>query len=61
MQRPGGLPGLAILRTPNNPLNVCRELWYRASLAWQDVLGPEIPSSALLVAHNAVNQVLARL
>ena len=34
-----------------------RELWYRASLAWQDVLGPDIPSSALVVAHNAVNQV----
>ena len=34
-----------------------RELWYRASLAWQDILSPDTPSSALLVAHNAVNQV----
>ena len=36
---------------------MCRELWYRASLAWQDILKPEHPSNALLVAHNAVNQV----
>lgn len=36
-----------------------RELWYRASLAWQHILAdPEGGSCALLVAHNAVNQAL---
>eukprot|EP00878_Enallax_costatus_P007368 GHUV01007717.1.p1 GENE.GHUV01007717.1~~GHUV01007717.1.p1 ORF type:complete len:340 (+),score=19.49 GHUV01007717.1:20-1039(+) len=34
-----------------------RELWYRASLAWQEMLAaPE--RCALVVAHNAVNQAL---
>ena len=36
---------------------VCRELWYRASLAWQDILTRDDGSTILLVAHNAVNQV----
>ena len=35
-----------------------RQLWYRASLAWQDILGREDVFSGLLAAHNAVNQVL---
>lgn len=35
-----------------------RELWYRASLAWGEVLGCEGVRSALIVAHNAVNQAL---
>ena len=34
-----------------------RELWFRASLAWQDILTRDDVSSALLTAHNAVNQV----
>ena len=34
----------------------CRELWYRASLAWQHILASPAPSP-LVVAHNAVNQV----
>ena len=34
----------------------CRELWYRASMAWQHILAsPAV--SPLVVAHNAVNQV----
>ena len=37
---------------------MCRELWYRASMAWQDILGDEGAKSALVVAHNAVNQAL---
>jgi hypothetical protein len=36
----------------------CRELWYRASLAWQDLLGRDEVFSGLVAAHNAVNQVL---
>ena len=36
-----------------------RELWYRASLAWQDILkSPHVTDSVLVVAHNAVNQAL---
>ena len=36
-----------------------RELWYRASLAWQEILSSQDPAqSTLLVAHNAVNQAL---
>ncbi len=40
--------------------HVCgrRELWYRASMAWQDILGTPGTKSALVVAHNAVNQAL---
>ena len=37
---------------------MCRELWFRASLAWQDILGDESYRSSLVVAHNAVNQAL---
>ena len=37
--------------------NFDRQLWYRASLAWQDILGREDVFSGLLAAHNAVNQV----
>ncbi len=33
-----------------------RELWYRASLAWQQLLA-EPGGTKLVVAHNAVNQV----
>lgn len=35
-----------------------RELWYRGSLAWQQVLAgaPESASKILVVAHNAINQ-----
>lgn len=37
----------------------CRELWYRASLAWREILtSHESAQSTLLVAHNAVNQAL---
>ncbi|KAF6263231.1 phosphoglycerate mutase-like protein [Scenedesmus sp. NREL 46B-D3] len=37
-----------------------RELWYRASLAWQDILSDkDSPEKAVMVvAHNAVNQAL---
>lgn len=36
-----------------------RELWFRASLAWQDILGNKRGNrNTLLVAHNAVNQAL---
>jgi len=36
-----------------------RELWYRGSLAWQEVLGrADTFSTALVVAHNAVNQAM---
>ncbi|CAL5219736.1 g1633 [Coccomyxa viridis] len=35
-----------------------RELWYRGSMAWQDILGAPGIKSALVVAHNAVNQAL---
>ena len=36
-----------------------RELWYRASLVWQQILQDEqVISCALVVAHNAVNQAL---
>lgn len=36
-----------------------RELWYRASLAWQAILDtPDDCNSLLVVAHNAVNQAL---
>eukprot|EP00803_Ostreobium_quekettii_P008845 evm.model.scf_195.10 EVM.evm.TU.scf_195.10 scf_195:60836-66886(-) len=36
-----------------------RELWYRASLAWQHILGHEDDyGTTLVVAHNAVNQAL---
>lgn len=37
-----------------------RELWYRGSLAWQTILSDEHhdASCILVVAHNAVNQVL---
>ena len=36
-----------------------RELWHRASLAWQDILqSPDVKDTALVVAHNAVNQAL---
>lgn len=37
----------------------CRELWFRASLAWQQILGDQSGNrNTLLVAHNAVNQAL---
>ena len=45
-----------------------RELWYRASLAWQEILSVTAAAAAtgepgaacsLVVAHNAVNQVCA--
>ena len=36
-----------------------RELWHRASVAWHDILlDDDVTSSALVVAHNAVNQAL---
>ena len=36
-----------------------RELWFRASLAWQQILGEmQGNRNTLLVAHNAVNQAL---
>lgn len=39
-----------------------RELWYRASLAWQVILSPPGPGqdvrALLVVAHNAINQAL---
>lgn len=36
-----------------------RELWYRASLAWQDILASnDSGGNVLVVAHNAVNQAL---
>ncbi|BDA42581.1 probable phosphoglycerate mutase GpmB at N-terminal half [Coccomyxa sp. Obi] len=35
-----------------------RELWYRSSLAWQQILGVDDVRNALVVAHNAVNQAL---
>ena len=39
--------------------HICRELWFRASLAWQDILGDKSGNrNTLLVAHNAVNQAL---
>lgn len=38
-------------------IHVRRELWYRASVAWQEMLGQYRGSTILLVAHNAVNQV----
>ena len=39
----------------------CRELWHRASLAWRQLLqDAEDESSMLIVAHNAVNQVLPK-
>ena len=44
--------------TSSLPRSTCRELWYRASLAWQQILGVEDVRSALVVAHNAVNQAL---
>jgi 2-carboxy-D-arabinitol-1-phosphatase len=35
------------------------ELWYRASLAWRDILlDTDVHRCALVVAHNAVNQAL---
>jgi broad specificity phosphatase PhoE len=34
-----------------------KELWYRASLVWQDVCKPE-HSDVLVVAHNATNQAM---
>lgn len=34
-----------------------RELWYRASLAWQEILAAD-SDHCLVVAHNAVNQAL---
>ena len=37
-------------------LLLCRELWHRASLAWQQTLNIEGMRCALVVAHNAVNQ-----
>ena len=38
---------------------VCRELWFRASIAWQQILGDQSGNrNTLLVAHNAVNQAL---
>lgn len=41
------------------PLAAARELWYRASLAWQSLLDPPAETtSTLVVAHNAVNQAL---
>ena len=37
----------------------CRELWYRASLAWQAMLRSEhLGKQGLVVGHNAVNQAL---
>ena len=37
----------------------CRELWFRASLAWQQVLADKSGHrNILVVAHNAVNQAL---
>lgn len=50
-------------------LLMCRELWYRASLAWQEILGVTGAAAAsgepgaacsLVVAHNAVNQARLR-
>ena len=39
--------------------STCRELWFRASLAWQQILGDQSGNrNTLLVAHNAVNQAL---
>lgn len=36
-----------------------RELWHRASLAWQDILtSSSVKETALVVAHNAVNQAM---
>lgn len=36
-----------------------RELWHRASLAWQEILqNSAAGNSSLVVAHNAVNQAL---
>ena len=36
-----------------------RELWYRASLVWQQILSDQdVASCALVVAHNAVNQAM---
>lgn len=36
-----------------------RELWYRASLAWREILlDDDVAKCALVVAHNAVNQAL---
>ena len=38
---------------------ISRELWFRASLAWQTILGQSHSNASciLVVAHNAVNQV----
>jgi hypothetical protein len=37
-----------------------RELWYRASLAWQSILTNQTANAhSLVVAHNAVNQASA--
>lgn len=37
----------------------CRELWYRASLAWREILSLEaLGQRRLVVGHNAVNQAL---
>lgn len=36
-----------------------RELWYRASIAWQQILGAQQNAQCtLVVAHNAVNQAM---
>lgn len=40
-------------------LRLCRELWFRASLAWQQIFNDNSGNrNTLLVAHNAVNQAL---
>lgn len=45
--------------TPLSHICVLRELWFRASLAWQQVLeAQQGHRNILLVAHNAVNQAL---
>ena len=57
-------PGGYNMPLPNDNADVnhclnCRELWYRASLAWREILtSHESAQSTLLVAHNAVNQAL---
>ena len=45
--------------SPSRHVCVLRELWFRASLAWQQVLeAKQGHRNILLVAHNAVNQAL---
>jgi broad specificity phosphatase PhoE len=51
---------LTVNRTSSTLLNaiVCRELWHRASLALRSILAAEPGHEILVVAHNAVNQVV---